>query len=133
MVDVFVDTSAWYALRVLNDEAHPDSRRILERLAKEGARLHTSDWVLLETVALLGRRVGPQESVRAGQWLLSNPAVTVHPLGGGLVEAWDAYLKAAGRVSLVDCGSFTLMRQLGLSRAFAFDDDFEKEGFALET
>jgi predicted nucleic acid-binding protein len=44
----------------------------------------------------------------------------------------DAYRRSASaRVSLVDHTSFALMRALGISRAFAFDDDFAREGFAL--
>jgi predicted nucleic acid-binding protein len=34
-------------------------------------------------------------------------------------------------VSLVDRVSFAVMRQEGIRRAFAFDEDFEREGFAL--
>jgi predicted nucleic acid-binding protein len=46
----------------------------------------------------------------------------------------DAYRRSASnRVSLVDHTSFIVMRSLGISRAFAFDDDFAREGFALVT
>jgi predicted nucleic acid-binding protein len=34
-------------------------------------------------------------------------------------------------VSLVDRVSFTVMRREGIRRAFVFDEDFEREGFAL--
>jgi predicted nucleic acid-binding protein len=33
------------------------------------------------------------------------------------------------RISLVDFVSFEVMRERGISRAFAFDDDFRKAGF----
>jgi hypothetical protein len=38
---------------------------------------------------------------------------------------------ASAGVSLVDHASFVLMRALGIGRAFAYDDDFEREGFEL--
>jgi len=34
-------------------------------------------------------------------------------------------------VSLVDHASFVTMRELGVTRAFAFDADFESQGFEL--
>jgi predicted nucleic acid-binding protein len=34
-------------------------------------------------------------------------------------------------LSLVDCVSFTVMKDLGLTTAFAFDRHFEQAGFAL--
>jgi predicted nucleic acid-binding protein len=35
------------------------------------------------------------------------------------------------RISFVDWTSFEVMRQHGIDRAFAFDDDFVKQGFQL--
>jgi uncharacterized protein len=42
-----------------------------------------------------------------------------------------AALLAAGRrqISLVDWTSFTVMRERSITHAFAFDDDFERQGF----
>jgi hypothetical protein len=34
-------------------------------------------------------------------------------------------------LSLVDCVSFVLMRKYRITTAFAFDEDFEREGFQL--
>ena len=35
------------------------------------------------------------------------------------------------RVSLTDWSGITLMRSRGMTRAFAFDDDFARQGFEL--
>lgn len=129
MVEAFVDTSAWYALRVANDKRHADARRILEGLGPREAQLHTSDWVMVETLSLVGRRVGRAEAVKTGEWLLRNPAVQVHPVAELLREAWELFEELGGKVSLVDCGSFAVMRDKELSRVFAFDPDFEAQGF----
>lgn len=132
MVDVFVDSSAWYALRVANDGQHAAARRILERLARQAAALHTSDWCLVETLALISRRVGASDSITAGNWILRGGAVRVHSAGEDLDAAWQLYGSGAGKVSLVDCGSFALMKRLGIERAFAFDEDFAAAGLAVE-
>jgi predicted nucleic acid-binding protein len=41
-----------------------------------------------------------------------------------------AFLTASRRkLSLVDCVSFVIMRDLGVKDVFGFDEDFQKEGF----
>lgn len=132
MVDVFVDTSAWYALRVANDRQHAAARRILDRLARQQASLHTSDWCLVETLALVARRVGKVESIAAGDWILSSGAVHVHAVAESLTPAWESYRSKDGNVSLVDCGSFAVMERLAIKRAFAFDEDFTGAGMTVE-
>lgn len=61
------------------------------------------------------------------------PQVEVWWVDETLHGAATAALLASGAraLSLVDWVSFELMRRLGLSEAFAFDDDFEEQGFAL--
>lgn len=132
MVDVFVDTSAWYALRVSNDGYHQKARLILQRLLARQAWLHTSDWVFVETTALIANRVGRQEAVRAANWILQSGAVRCHPVAEAYEDAWSLFQKLEGRISLVDCGSFALMERLGLERAFAFDEDFARQGLKTE-
>jgi len=41
----------------------------------------------------------------------------------------DVLSVARKRVSLVDCGSFYVMRRLGIKRAFTFDRHFTEQGF----
>ena len=55
---VFVDTSAILALLVATDEAHPAAKLAFARLAAREAALLTTSYVLVETYALLGRRLG---------------------------------------------------------------------------
>ncbi len=89
----------------------------------------TSNYVLLETRALLGRRVGLQ-AVRD----LENEIVPI--LRIILIDdaihrrAITALLTAGLRgLSLVDCVSFEVMRMQHLHTAFAFDAHFTQQGF----
>lgn len=44
--------------------------------------------------------------------------------------AWDLFLRYRDRsVGWVDCASFAVMEELGLSQFFGFDDDFVRAGF----
>lgn len=132
MVGVFVDTSAWFALASDIDGRHPDARRIYQALRDQGSVLHTTDWVLSETVALVERRVGRPAARRAGEPMLRSPSVHLHVLSADLVaRAWERYAAAERGPGLVDCGSFVVMEAEGLSSAFAFDEDFSSAGFRL--
>lgn len=128
---VFADTSGLYALLVANDVNHPSSLTAFERLDSEVAEIVTSSFVLVETTALLQRRVG-LAAVRDFQ-------ARLFPL---LDVVWidpDWYRKGIERLyagqsrhlSLVDCLSFEIMEAQQIETAFAFDRHFEEAGFRL--
>ncbi|TMD61353.1 MAG: PIN domain-containing protein [Chloroflexi bacterium] len=127
---VFVDTSALYALLDSNDPAHPDAAAFF---ARDGRRekLQTTSYVVLESAALVHRRLG-SDSVRALLTDLIAPIEVVwvdeetHRAG---VRSFLAALSA--HASLVDHVSFVVMRSNGIFRAFSYDDDFVRAGFEL--
>ena len=126
---VFVDTSALYALLDRDDAQHSAARAAFSALL-ESEELTTHSYVLVETVALTQRRLGP-DAVRAlTQDLL--PAITTVWVDEAAHAAGLAALLAAlpTEVSLVDHVSFHVMRTLGITRAFAFDGDFNAAGFS---
>ena len=130
-MSVFVDTSALYALLDEADANHLEASDALRRIA--GTELVTHAFIVVETCALVGRRLPWAASERLIDGLL--PVVDVRSVDDGLRRsALTVYRSSASaRVSLVDHTSFALMRSLGVTRAFAFDDDFAREGFELIT
>lgn len=128
---IFVDTSALYAFLVGDDRFHESAKATWQRLRDGEERLHTHNYVLLETGSLLQSRVGV-EPVRALQADLA-PALHVSWVAAAEHEqAVTAALASRRRdISLVDRVSFLLMRRLGIDRAFAFDPHFRDEGFEL--
>lgn len=126
---IFIDTSALYALADAADPNHRNARRILDDVLERREVLLTHSYVLVESIALVQNRLGVPAALRLAQ------------SRGFEVEWVDAARHAEAvraletarrrRVSFVDLVSFAVMRARGLGTAFAFDDDFAREGFSL--
>ncbi len=126
---VFVDTPAFYAVFDADDEDHPGGREVWGRLIHAGDQLFTSNYVLVETLALLQSRLGIG-AVRAFDDAVV-PLLRMLWVGEEVRrEAVSAVLTAGRRrLRLVDCSSFALVRRHGLDSAFAFDGHFSEQGF----
>jgi predicted nucleic acid-binding protein len=130
-VVTFVDTSAFYASIDTADANHPVAAEIMRRLLDAGERIVTHSYVVLEAVALLQRRIG-LDAVRTFVDDLLPIARVIWVDEALHRQATGALLGSQMRtVSLVDQTSFAVMRELGARRAFAFDGDFETQGFEL--
>lgn len=125
----FVDTSALYAVLDGDDEAHPAAAQAWERILRDGEHLLTSNYIVVESFALIQARLG-MEALRAFHDEVL-PVIEVKWVGGEDHDSAAQAVLAADRrrLSLVDCTSFQLMRRLGLRRAFAFDRHFQEQGF----
>jgi predicted nucleic acid-binding protein len=128
---VFVDTSAFYAVLDRADENHVLARDTWLRLLREEHVLLTTNYVLLETCALLQNRLGipalrafHQEIVPLLQieWI----SEFRHQSG---VEA--ALVAARKRLSVVDCIAFQTMRESGVGTVFCFDRHYLEQGFSI--
>ena len=130
-MNVFVDTSAMYALVDQGDAHHAAAAATLVDLARSGVELVTHEYAIVETIALLQRRIGVhavRELVSKVLPVLRVEWVTREAHG----SARDALLSADRRgVSLVDWTSFLLMRGARIQRAFTFDGDFAAQGFRV--
>jgi predicted nucleic acid-binding protein len=93
--------------------------------------LHATNYVILETVALLQNRIG-LEAVRLFTADIQ-PIVTMSWVDEGIHRSAHHALLVAGRrqVSLVDCVSFEVMRRLYLDSVFCFDPHFAEQGFEV--
>lgn len=128
---LFVDTSALFALMAADDSMHIRAKLNFEYFSTHDVRLLTSSYVLVETMALVQRRLGMSAA--------ADFQAKIQPL---LEIIWidaDWHARAVQRlfsrgkkeVSLVDCLSFEIMEAKDLRTAFAFDRHFEENGFTL--
>jgi len=126
---VFADTSGLFAFMVVNDLMYVRAREDFRYFAERQARFMTSSLVLVETTALLQRRIGME---------------AVHDFNRSIVPLMDVvwaesqwheramrrlFLINRRDVSLVDCLSFEIMEQYDIECAFTFDRHFEEQVF----
>ncbi|HET6465556.1 MAG TPA: PIN domain-containing protein [Nitrospiria bacterium] len=129
----FIDTSAFYALEDGDDRNYEEARAIQERFRLERPMLFTTHHVLDESITLIGSRLQPRRAVRFARQLLSSRAIRLIRTDEATeMAALHVYERFSDpRMSFTDCLSFTVMRALGITTAFAFDRDFERAGFKL--
>lgn len=128
-MSVFIDTSSIFAHIDVRDDNHRIARSYWDELAANAIPLYTTNYILTETFALVGRRLG-RDAVQIVQREFV-PLLQITWIDAAIHERAVAALLAANqrRLSLVDCVSFEVMRQHGLDTAFTFDSDFGRQGF----
>ena len=128
---IFADTSALYALLVHNDLMHERAKKCFSFFAENSVQLVSSSFVLVETIALLQRRIGLEA--------VQDFNARIVPLLKIIWVNGDWYRRAIQRLSfmakkdtsLVDCLSFEIMEAHSIASAFAYDHHFEENGFAI--
>jgi predicted nucleic acid-binding protein len=130
---VFVDTSAFVALRNESEAEHAQARAALVRLISEGVGLFTSNYVFAETYTALMVRVGREEAIEWGRRFRASGAVELVRLDQEIEdEAWGILeLHRDKSWSYVDATSFALIEREGGGEAFALDAHFAQRGLRV--
>lgn len=128
-MSVFVDTSALLAVLDADDTNHKNAREAWKELISRDELLICTNYVLVETFALVQHRLG-MKAARTFQDDIS-PVLIVEWVDESAHRAGVTAVLTALRknLSLVDCVSFDVMRRLGIKSAFVFDLHFKEQGF----
>jgi predicted nucleic acid-binding protein len=129
-VTVFVDTSACLAFTAASDKDHAAARTIYGDLVQRDERLVTTSYVLAEAMGLIQHRLGWEPLQR---FAATAATFDVAWIDASRHRAAEQVLFGLHRrrVNIVDAASFVVMREMGISTAFAFDPDFAQEGFRV--
>lgn len=133
MRSVFVDTSAFVALRNGAEAEHERARAALSELLTGGAALYTSNYVFAETYTALMVRVGRGEAIEWGRRFRSSGAIELVRVEDGIEgDAWEILERHGDKGwSYVDATSFALIEREGSGEAFAFDAHFGQRGLRV--
>ena len=127
---ILLDTSALYALLDAGDSQHRKAKLIHNRLKRASQSFLIHNYLLLESLALVQRRLGPAQAQRLME---TSKDLEMEWIGPELHhQAEEEWLSRSNKgLSFVDCTSFVLMRKRSIKTAFAFDQDFLEAGFDL--
>lgn len=120
-MNLFVDSSTFFAAVDAGDERHADARRVLA----QGDTLLTSDHVLAETWSLIDLRLGWSTAERFWAEIRKGSVDVVDVVAADLEAAWsmgEAFPDQG--FSFTDRTSFAVMLRLGVHRAASLDKDF---------
>ncbi|MYB02234.1 type II toxin-antitoxin system VapC family toxin [Candidatus Poribacteria bacterium] len=132
MNEVFADTSGWASFFREQERHHARAVALMTQWQEENRHVVTTNYVLGELIALCERLRVPRsrgvsyiQSIRAETWI-----EIVHIDEQLDVRAWELLENRLDKTwSLVDCASFVVMEQRGLTDALTTDHHFEQAGF----
>lgn len=131
--DLFIDTGAFLARYLQNDNLHKEALSKWARLEKKKNKLVTSVFVINETTTLLSRRVSPEFATARMRTIYQSDRFYIHRTD---TETELIALKLMEKysdlpLSFTDAVSICLMRKHGIRTVFTFDADFQVSGFTL--
>lgn len=131
---IFIDTGAFLARYIERDQYHEAATQHWRKLQNDRRRCFTSNFVLDETITLLGRRSTYEFAVERARNLLASSLLSIlRPDEQDEAAALDRFEKYADQgVSFTDCTSFVLMEQNHIRTAFTFDHHIALAGFDVE-
>ena len=133
MNEVFVDTSGWANFFICTEPHHAKAVELMTQWRRQNGHIVTTNYVLGELVALFTSplRVPRSTILDCIQTIRAQIWVEVVHIDPSLDEAaWQLFENRLDKEwSLVDCASFVVMQQRGLTDALTTDHHFEQAGF----
>ncbi len=131
MTEVFLDTSFAIALSSVTDRHHSQALAIAADLTRRKTKLVTTQAILLELGNALSKARYRQAAIQLLTALETDPNVTIVPLTPQLYSrAFELFKTRLDKEwGLVDCISFTVMRDRNITDALTADEHFSQAGF----
>jgi len=130
---VFLDASYAIALSNLSDQYHLQAETIAEKLEAKGAKLITTQAVILEIGNALAKLRYRKAAVELINSLENDISIEIVSLTNELYKrAFRFYKERLDKEwGLTDCISFVVMQDYNLTEALTADEHFEQAGFQV--
>jgi predicted nucleic acid-binding protein len=130
MNEVFLDTSFAIALSSVTDQNHARAVELANQIESNSIRLVTTQAILLEIGNALSKQKYRAAAIQLLESLEADPSVEVVLLTNSLYLAFDLFKKREDKEwGLVDCISFIVMQDRGITDALTTDIHFQQAGF----
>ena len=131
--ELFVDTSAWYALAVRRDRDHGALSVALQQQIQRGSAIVTTNLVVAETHALLLRRTTRAAALAFVAHVGRPPNVLLYSTPELEAQAVTDWLERYDdqNFSFTDAVSFAGMAERGITDALTLDGHFAAAGFRV--
>ena len=131
MNEVFLDTSFAIALSSITDQHHAMAVQLAHQLKASQARLVTTQAILLEIGNALSKSKYRMAAIQLLESLADDPSVEIVLLTNDLyMAAFNLFKQRKDKQwGLVDCLSFIVMRNRGITDALTADTHFQQAGF----
>lgn len=130
-MSVFVDTSVFLAVLAEDDTNNTIASETLASLVENGEQLITSNYILVESYALIQRRMG-MDAIRDFQDKILPALITAWVSAEEHQRAMAQFLSENRRnLSFVDCSSFEIVQRVQAEKVLTFDSHFRAQGFEV--
>lgn len=131
MSEVFLDTSFAIALSSVTDQNHVRAVELTNQIETNKTRLVTTQAILLEIGNAFSKQRYRAAAIQLLESLETDPSVEVVLLTNGLYKlAFNLFKQREDKEwGLVDCISFIVMQERGISDALTADTHFQQAGF----
>lgn len=126
--NIFIDTSAFIAIRVSDDKNNHNALLFLEEIKTKKLILHTTNFILDEVYTYFCTY--HDIAVEMAQLIMNNPLIILHRISvEDEKKAWEILIKYKDKTfSYTDATSFAVMERLHLDSVFAYDIHFSQFG-----
>jgi len=130
-MSIFVDTSVFLAVLAEDDSNNKIAAETLATLAENGEQLLTTNYILVESYALIQRRMGMNAIQDFQNKIL--PSLTPIWINAEQHQTAMKFFLSENRrnLSFVDCSSFETIQRLVVNKVFTFDSHFHEQGFEV--
>ena len=131
MTEVFLDTSFAIALSSITDQNHLKAVKLANQIEADATRVVTTQAILLEIGNALSKQKFRAAAIQLLEALETDPSVEVLLLTNSLYKlAFNLFKQREDKEwGLVDCISFIVMQDRGITDALTADAHFQQAGF----